>query len=43
MVDPRLDVVARLVGRVEGQACRLAALATRVPPSAPRPAWFCGG
>ena len=30
MVDPRLDVVARLVGRVEGKACRLATLATRV-------------
>jgi hypothetical protein len=30
MVDPRLDVVARLVGRVEGKARWLAGLATRV-------------
>lgn len=29
MNDPRLDVVAAVVGRVEGKACRLARLATR--------------
>ena len=30
MVDSRLEVLARVVGRVEGKACRLARLATRV-------------